>query len=239
MDAFDLSSAPAEFQVMRPICDVMVIFTGATWVINYIVTVRQIFRDRVCGMPLACLCCNIAWEITVVLVHRPPYFLLDVFFAMWLSVNMVIVHGSVKVSMEEQLPSPVMHKYLPLIVALTILCFISGYHALAEMLGPTKAVWWGGMLSQLVMSAECLGQLLHRGSTQGASWVMWISRVLGSYSAIAGVFLKSWFWPQQWGWFDNALTRWITGISLIMDVMYGCIFWYIWQTEKGAKLKKA
>ncbi|GIJ90852.1 hypothetical protein Asppvi_009817 [Aspergillus pseudoviridinutans] len=173
MDAFDLSSAPAKFRAIKPICDILVIFTGATWVINYIVTVRQIFRDRVCVMPLVCLCCNVAWEITVVLIHRPPYFLLDVFFAMWLSVNMVIVYGSVKVSMEKQLPSPLMHKHLPLVIALTILGFISGYHALAEMLGPTKAVWWGGMLSQVVMSADCLGQILHRGSTHGTSWAMW------------------------------------------------------------------
>ncbi|RLL95502.1 hypothetical protein CFD26_100774 [Aspergillus turcosus] len=239
MDAFDFSSASAEFIAKRRICDMLMILTGTSWVINYIVTVRKIFRDRACGMPLVCLCCNIAWEIMVVLIHRPPYILLDVFFAMWLSINMVILYGSVKFSMEEQLPSPLMHKHLPLIVGLTTLGFLSGYLVLAEMFDPAKGVWWGGMFSLLVTSGSCLGQLLHRGSTHGASWAMWISRIIGSYSAVTGVFLKSWIWPQSWEWSNNALTRWFAGTSLIIDIMYGVIFWYIRQTERSAAVKKA
>jgi paspaline synthase len=72
MDTFDFFSAPAEFVTKNRICDMLMILTGTSWVINYIVTVRKIFRDRACGMPLVCLCCNIAWEIMVVLIHRPP-----------------------------------------------------------------------------------------------------------------------------------------------------------------------
>ncbi|RHZ54852.1 FAD-dependent monooxygenase spyC [Aspergillus thermomutatus] len=239
MDAFDFSSAPAEYLAKKRIFDMLVILTGMSWVINYILTARKIFRDRACGMPLVCLCCNIAWEMMVVLIHRPPYFLMDVFFALWLSINMVILYGSVKFSMKAQLPSPLMHKHLPLIIVLTIMGFLSGYLVLAQMFDPTKGVWWGGMFSLLLMSASCLGQLVHRGSTHGASWAMWISRVIGSYSAVTGVFLKAWIWPQMWGWSDNALTRWFVGTSLLVDVIYGFIFWYIRQTEKGAEVKKA
>jgi hypothetical protein len=64
--------------------------------------------------------------------------------------------------MEEQLPSPLMYKHLPLIVVLTTLGFLSGYLVLAGMFDPAKGVWRGGMFSLLVTSGSCSGQPLHQ-----------------------------------------------------------------------------
>lgn len=66
-----------------------------------------------------------------------------------------------------------------------------------------------------------------------------LTRVLGSYAAIVGEFLKAGFWPQQWGWYDNALMRWCTGMAVTMDILYACIFWYMGQAEEAAKGRKA
>jgi hypothetical protein len=63
------TSFPAEFEAVRPIYNVLIATTGTMWLINYIShstadLQRQGARDT------SGLCCNIAWESTVVLIYR-------------------------------------------------------------------------------------------------------------------------------------------------------------------------
>jgi paspaline synthase len=65
-----------------------------------------------------------------------------------------------------------------------------------------------------------------------------LSRFIASTFGVSGLFVRSYYWPQQWGWADNILMRWLSGAFFVLDVLYGVCFWYTRQAEQQAELKQ-
>jgi hypothetical protein len=50
---------------------VLMLGSGLCWTVTYLLIIRQGFRDRTYGMPLAAVCANISWEFIFSFVHAP------------------------------------------------------------------------------------------------------------------------------------------------------------------------
>lgn len=173
MDEFDFNSAPPEFQEIRWVVGSIFLVSGTGWLVNYFTTIRTALRDRTSGASLISLCNNLAWETVFAVIHRPPHLIAAAVITLWLLVNIYVIYVSVKFARESKTDSPLLLKYLPAITFLGFLGFLSGHVALAVHLGPTRALYWGGMICQVTLSASALGLLIERGHTRGASLGMW------------------------------------------------------------------
>ncbi|KAL4789119.1 hypothetical protein BDV19DRAFT_397409 [Aspergillus venezuelensis] len=233
MAEWDLSSGPPEFQkkLWLQWLALLVCWTG--WLMNYFLTIRTAWRDRVSGVSLISLCNNLAWESVFAIFYRPPHRIGSAVWLTWMLVDVYVVYVSSKFTPQspaDSHPHP-LHAYLPALKVLGFFGCLSGHLALAMYLGRTKAFFWGGLFCQVVLSASALDLLVRRGHTRGTSCNMWLCRFIGSASAVSGLFLRAIYWPSEWGWADNTLMRWFTLAFLAMDTLYGVIYFYIVRSE--------
>jgi paspaline synthase len=173
MEEFNFDAAPPAFQEVRPLVQTIFLISGTGWLVNYVTTIRTAFRDRTSGVSLIGLCNNLAWELVFVLIHRPPHLIAAIVIGLWLFVNVFVVYATVKFAQESKPDSLLLQRHLPLFVVISILGFFSGHVALTVHLGPTKALYWGGMMCLVTLSASALGVLVQRGHTRGTSYAMW------------------------------------------------------------------
>lgn len=73
---------------------------GIFWTIAYLLIIRQGFKDKTYGMPLAALCANISWEAIFAFIHlhRPPQLYINYG---WFALDLVIVFQFLKFGMKE------------------------------------------------------------------------------------------------------------------------------------------
>ncbi|THC93376.1 hypothetical protein EYZ11_007133 [Aspergillus tanneri] len=234
MDEFDFNLAPPEFQEIRWVVGSIFIVSGTGWLVNYFTTIRTALRDRTSGVSLFSLCNNLAWETVFAVIHRPPHLVAAAVITLWLLVNVYVIYVSVKFARESGPHSSPLVRYLPAITVLGFLGFLSGHIALAMHLGPTKALYWGGMICQVTLSASALSLLIERGHTRGASFGMWLSRFTASSFGVPGLFVRAVYWPSAWGWANSILMRWLSGAFFVLDISYGIVYYYIARSERQA-----
>jgi paspaline synthase len=172
MDAFDLDTAPAEFQKLRWLVETSLIIVAIGWTLNYFFTIRKAYQDRISGVSLLAVSNNFAWEVAIA-VNLPPNPLSKVYVPLLLSVDVLVLYVTVKFERESGPHSPFMRRHLPVITFFSILGLVSGHLAFASQVGPTAAIVWGALLCQVTISADALGLLLQRGHTRGTSYGMW------------------------------------------------------------------
>ncbi|KAJ5379961.1 uncharacterized protein N7496_002389 [Penicillium cataractarum] len=177
MDEFDFNAAPPEFQEIRWMVASIFLISGTGWIVNYVTTIRTALRDRASGVSLLSLCNNLAWETVFAVIHRPPHLIAALVITVWLLVNIYVIYVSVKFGRESQDVSPLLRRHLPAVTLLGFVGFLTGHIALSMHLGPTKALYWGGMICQVTLSASALGLLIQRGHTRGASPAMWYDHI--------------------------------------------------------------
>jgi hypothetical protein len=73
---------------------------GIFWTLAYLLIIRQGFKDKTYGMPLAALCANISWEAIFAFIHphRPPQLYINYG---WFALDVVIVLQFLKFGKEE------------------------------------------------------------------------------------------------------------------------------------------
>lgn len=73
---------------------------GIIWTLAYLLIIRQGFKDKTYGMPLAALCANISWEAIFAFIHphRPPQLYINY---SWFALDVVIVLQFLKFGKEE------------------------------------------------------------------------------------------------------------------------------------------
>lgn len=73
---------------------------GIFWSITYVLIIRQGFKDKTFGMPLAALCANISWEAIFSIVHpaSPPQLYINY---AWFALDAVIVFQFIKYGKKE------------------------------------------------------------------------------------------------------------------------------------------
>jgi hypothetical protein len=84
--------------------------SGLCWTVTYLLIIRQGFRDRTYGMPLAAMCANISWEFIFSFVHAPSPIQHGVNLV-WFALDVVIVGLLLRYGPREfpELPRPLFY----------------------------------------------------------------------------------------------------------------------------------
>ncbi|MEM8874681.1 MAG: hypothetical protein AAGD32_10525 [Planctomycetota bacterium] len=69
--------------------------SGVLWTAVYVLIIVAGAKDKACGMPLAALCANLAWEFIYVFIYPHPWYQLpaDV---LWLTLDCIIAYQAVR-----------------------------------------------------------------------------------------------------------------------------------------------
>ncbi|KAK6813449.1 Terpene cyclase atmB [Aspergillus parasiticus] len=232
MDGFGSSQAPAAYREVEWIADVFVIGMGIGWVINYVGMVYGSLKGRTYGMAIMPLCCNIAWEIVYGLIYPSKTVYEQGVFISGLTINLGVIYTAIKFGPKEWTHAPLVMHNLPLIFMLGTFGFLTGHLALAAEIGPALAYNWGAAFCQLLLSVGGLCQLITRGNTRGASYTLWLSRFLGSFSVVISAWLRYKYWPQAFSWLGKPLILWCLFAWLVVDGSYGVCFYYVKRYER-------
>jgi len=146
------------------------------WIACYVLIIRRGFKDQTCGMPLAALAVNFAWEVMwgFVIPDQPPMGAIN---KAWAIVDLLIVWQFFKF-MPRRMPSIIPK---PAFYPLTIIAFAIGLGVV--VLGSYEFKDWevGGAyiayLDNLMMSALFLSWALYREDIEGQS--LWIGVTKG------------------------------------------------------------
>ncbi|KAJ6033885.1 uncharacterized protein N7446_007818 [Penicillium canescens] len=236
MESLDFTKAPPEFQEVKYLSDILLVTLASGWLVCYFATIRTAFCSRACWMPLLPLSCNVAWELVFITLYPPPG---SPILGFWLLVNLGVIYSALRFAPSKASHLAVEKHYLPVLFVLAVGFWAWGHLALIEQLNPLPAFYYGGMACQLMTSAAALSGLVDQGSTQGASYTIWLSRVIGTSSALAGLFFRAHYWPSLWAWADNELMRWLAAAFVILDGVYGVQFWRLRRSENQLTIDHA
>ncbi|PKX95411.1 uncharacterized protein P174DRAFT_502759 [Aspergillus novofumigatus IBT 16806] len=234
MDSLDFAKAPQSFQSVKWISDALLFAMAAGWLTCYIATIRTARRDDACWVPIVPVSCNLAWELVYAILYPPPR--LPIVTA-WVTLNLVVVTTALKYSPESRGNSPLRGYRLHACFIIVTALWASGHVCLAKIVGPLTAFYYGGLACQIMTSATALCGLVRSRRSSGASWLIWASRVIGTGSAISGVFFRAHYWPELWAWTMNPLIYWAAAAFVILDGAYGFCFWSVRQAEVRASIK--
>ncbi|PWY82726.1 hypothetical protein BO83DRAFT_395783 [Aspergillus eucalypticola CBS 122712] len=147
-----------------------------------------------------------AMGIMPLLIYPPKNRLELIVTATALIVNVAIMYSAMRHSPNEWSHAPLVQRNLRYIFAVAAFC-------------------------RLLLGTGGLCQLLCRGSSRGASNLLWISRFIGSLSLVSMAALRWRYWPEAFAWLDNPLILWSVGMFLFLDLSYGLCYWYILRVE--------
>ncbi|PYI12652.1 hypothetical protein BO78DRAFT_300697 [Aspergillus sclerotiicarbonarius CBS 121057] len=231
MDGFDITHAPPAYRSIEPIVNIFVLGMGLGWVINYIGMVYISFKEQTYAMAILPLCCNIAWEIVFGVIHHQNR-LESTVIQTGMVLNLAIMYSAIKCSPNEWAHAPLVQRNLPGIFFLGVAGFFTGHLALVAELGPGLAYSYGALVCQLLLSAGGLCQLLCRGRRRGASYLLWLSRFLGSCCSVGFAYLRWRYWPEAFAWLNSPIMLWALGVFVLLDGSYGVCYWYVVRYEK-------
>jgi len=152
---------------------------GVLWSIAYFLIIRQGFKDKTYGMPLAALCANISWEaiFSFVVPHSPPQLYINY---AWFALDLVIVFQFLKYGIR-QFSSILRNKWL-LFYAMFATTLSMAFVAVLSVTYQFSD--WDGAYSafgqNLMMSILFVVLLLNRGSMAGQSVYIAIFKMAGT-----------------------------------------------------------
>lgn len=89
-----------------------------SWVVAYVLIVRQCFRQRTYGLPMVAICMNFAWELMASFVFPNPVALWHLFDRLWLGIDVLLVYQLLRFGRSQQ-PVPEVQRNFFVVVALT------------------------------------------------------------------------------------------------------------------------
>lgn len=146
------------------------------WTAAYVLIIWRGFRDRICGMPAAALCANIAWEFIYLFVF-PQGMLRTLATAIWLVLDVIIFLQFVVFS--KGLWSSARFKVTALALFLAI-AFTLQVSASIDLHDPEGT--YTGFAINLMMSILFIAMLLTRGHA-GQSVLIGYAKMLGTFCA--------------------------------------------------------
>jgi hypothetical protein len=177
---------------------------GIFWSLAYVLIIRQGFKDRTYGMPLAALCANISWEAIFAFLHphSPPQLYINY---AWFGLDTIIVFQFLSFGKNEFSNLSLGQFYLIFVFAL-VMSFCSILFVTYEFQD------WQGAYSafgqNLMMSVLFLWMFFSRNDLRGQSIYIAILKMLGT-----GVSSLAFYLYQP-----------ISGESYLMPFLYLSIF---------------
>jgi hypothetical protein len=180
------------------------IFGGIFWSLAYVLIIRQGFKDRTYGMPLAALCANISWEAIFAFLHphSPPQLYINY---AWFGLDTIIVFQFLSLGKKE-FPNLSLGQFYLIFVFALVMSFCSILFVTYEFQD------WQGAYSafgqNLMMSVLFLWMFFSRNDLRGQSIYIAILKMLGTAVSSLAFYL---YQP-------------ISGESYLMPFLYLSIF---------------
>jgi hypothetical protein len=180
------------------------ILGGIFWTLTYILIIRQGFKDRTYGMPLAALCANISWETIFAFIHphSPPQLYINY---AWFVLDVMIVFQFLKFGKKEfsKLSLGQFYSLFLFVIAVSFAAILFVTYAFDDRLGAYSAFG-----QNLMMSALFLAMFFRRDDLRGQSFLISLFKMLGT-----GISSLAFYLYQP-----------ISHSSLIMPFLYLAIF---------------
>lgn len=177
----DSAAALAKLEVIQaaPELQIWLGLGFVLWVAAYVVILIRGFRDKACGMPLAALAVNFAWEVMwgFILPDKPPMGMIN---KIWAIVDVLIVLQFLVYAprrMPDILPKGLFHPLTAMVFALAFGVVVYGSYEFRDWeLGGAYMAY----LDNLMMSALFVGWALYREDVEGQSMWVAICKLLGT-----------------------------------------------------------
>ena len=164
------------------------------WAVAYILIIRQCFRQRTYGLPLAAIVMNFTWELQYSLVQPPrcddgtvDIMRIAVILA-WVALDALIVWQLFRYGRNEQTIAEI-RRHFPLVVLGSLVLASVGNFTFARF-HPTEAAPLSGVIINFVMSILFVFFVFARPDLRGITWGSAVARVAGnSLIFFANIFL--------------------------------------------------
>ncbi|PWY95088.1 hypothetical protein BO94DRAFT_571712 [Aspergillus sclerotioniger CBS 115572] len=239
MDAFDLSTAPPEFQAWGATIFACNAYTNIIWLYVYYGMIYRSYKDKSFSMPLISQCLNIAWELTFGYLCSLDHWLVTLSFQAAFISNCGVIYAAIKYGAEEWDRSPMIQRNLVWLYIGGTLLALAGHLSIVAEIGAIKACFMNAIVCQAILSVGCFCQLLIRESTRGFSLNLWFFRFTGSLTLIPEFYLRGKYWPEAFGYLEQPFMLWCCYIYMGFDLIYPVVFWYIQKREKEGELAKS
>jgi hypothetical protein len=195
--------------------DVLMVVSGACWVLTYVLIIQRGFLDRTYGMPLVALCANVSWEFIFSFVHPHGSVQRPINIA-WFCLDLIIVFQLMKYGPREfaDLPKSVFYVMVALTMATSFCTILFITHEFDD---------WDGAYSafgqNLLMSVLFIAMLYRRKSLRGQSISIALSKMFGTALASSAFYLYS---PVSEG---SVLLPFLYVAILVYDLIYVAMAW--------------
>ena len=222
----DSAEALARLEEVQALADVQAwIGIGALlWITAYVLIIVRGFKDKSCGMPLAALAVNFAWEVMwgFILPDKPP---MDTVNRIWALVDVLIVVQFLAYG-RSRLPSGLPPAaFFPLTFTAFALAFgvvVLGSYEFADWVVGGAYIAY---LDNVMMSALFVGWALYREDVDGQS--MWIAITKGLGTATISV-AQHRINEEVLG--GSPFLTWLFVVCAVLDAIY---VWLLWRRMKA------
>nr|AFO69305.1 IdtB [Aciculosporium take] len=238
MDGFSVSQEPPPaFKEVKWLADTFVAGMGIGWLVNYCLMVRHSGKGEPNCMALIPLCWNVSWEIMYTIIYPSGNKVELTVLSMGLAANVFVMAAAVRSTRIEWRHSPLVADNAGIIYLVVTLVCLAGHVALAMEIGHGRAYSWSAVVCQLTLSVGGLYLLLDRNNTAGGSWMLWLSRFLGSMCTVGFAAVRQMYWPEAYGWLACPLAYWSFLVFILTDSTYGVCYFLVSRAEaKAGKL---
>jgi hypothetical protein len=203
-------------------------------------------------MPLFSLALNFGWEIVMSLyvAENMPE---KATFTIWMLLDLGLVYAVVRYGENEWKHAPAVGRNIGKFLALCVAWCCCALWAFAkwwldetdpvnpklgkiyrgiEGIDTTELGWWTALVAQVCLSVMLLAQIVIRGHSGGASYVIWASRFLGSLCGLVAYYGYCWYvWPEAHEYFVNPLGVCLSATWVLADLVYVVVLWHVKRTE--------
>ena len=153
----------------------LVIGSGVSWTLVYILIIKRGFQDKTYGMPLVALCANISWEFIFSFIHPHgvPQFYINI---VWFGLDVVILFQVLRYGRScNALAAQLFYPAFFLTLGLSFWVILSVTHRLDDWYGRYTAFAQNFMMSVLFVAMLC-----RRKSIAGQSLYIAVFKMLGT-----------------------------------------------------------
>jgi len=163
--------------------EALMLTSGVLWTSAYLLIIRQGFRDRTYGMPMAALCANLSWEFIFAVIEPHPLPQLAVNYV-WLLFDLVIAYQLVRFGPAEWKLHP--RAFVMLFVVSLVVAFFGVLLVTYEFDNLSGS--YSAFGQNLMMSVLFVEMLRQRNSLRGQSLPIALLKMFGTIFAAAGFY---------------------------------------------------
>jgi len=186
---------------------ILQILTGLLWSITYILIIKQGFRDKASGMPMAAICANISWEFIFSFVY-PHEGIQRIINIIWFTLDIIIMVQYLKFGRKEfgkNIPIKFFYSVFLLTLTLSFSIIIATVYEFNDLEGKYAA-----FAQNLMMSVLFIALLVKRRSMKGQSIYIAFFKMIGSFiPALAFYF-----------YFSSVLINLFSAATFLFDLIY-------------------